>query len=180
MACQPGVQQRLAKLPQTCSDLRYGTRTMAVSIEPFEPLEILTADGQVLCGRLFRPPAEPKGAVLVAPAMGVPQKFYAAFAAWLARQELLAATFDYRGSGLSRQGSLRGFDADIFDWARLDCAAMLEMLAAAAPGQPLFWVGHSLGGQIFPFVPNRTRVAKMVMVATGSGYWRENTRAYAA
>jgi predicted alpha/beta hydrolase len=40
--------------------------------------------------------------------------------------------------------------------------------------RPLYWIGHSLGGQILPFVPNRDRVAKIVTVATGSGYWREN------
>jgi len=141
----------------------------------FTQQEIITADGHMIIGRLFVPEKQPKGAVLIAPAMGAPQNYYAPFAAWLRSQGFLAATFDYRGTGLSRRGSLRGFDANIIDWARLDCAAMVETLSARAPGRPLYWVGHSLGGQILPFVPNRGRVSKMVTVATGSGYWRENS-----
>jgi predicted alpha/beta hydrolase len=56
---------------------------------------------------------------------------------------------------LSRLGSLRGFDADIVGWAQLDCTAMVETLSARAPAKPVYWIGHSLGGQIFPFVANR-------------------------
>jgi predicted alpha/beta hydrolase len=141
----------------------------------FTQQEIVTADGHMIIGRFFVPGEQPKGAVLIAPAMGTPQTYYAPCAAWLATQGFLAATFDYRGTGLSRRGSLRGFNADIIDWARLDCAAMVETLSARVSGRPLYWVGHSLGGQILPFVPNRGRVAKMVTVATGSGYWRDNS-----
>lgn len=108
--------------------------------------------------------------MLVVPAMGVAQDYYRPFAQWLAAQGFVAATFDYRGTGLSRRGSLRGYQADIFDWARLDCAAMIEAL----PEGPLYWVGHSLGGQILALVPNRSRIRKAVTVATGSGYWLEN------
>jgi len=115
--------------------------------------------------------------VLIVPAMGTPQSYYGAFAQWLAGQGYAAATFDYRGTGQSRPRSLRGFKADILDWARLDCASMIELLGNENPGIPLYWIGHSLGGQIFALVPNRERVAKAVTVATGSGYWRENAAA---
>src|SRR5439155_18921471 len=97
------------------------------------------------------------------------------FAEWLAGQGFLVATFDYRGTGLSRPRELRGFRTDIFEWGRLDCAAMIDAVAARAPGKPLYWIGHSLGGQILAFVPNASRLAKAVTVATGSGYWRENS-----
>jgi len=139
----------------------------------FESREIAAADGQAFAARFFPPEGEPRASVLIVPAMGTPQEFYRALAEWLSRQGLLAATFDYRGTGLSRPKALRGFKADIFDWARLDCPAMVDALAAAAPGVPLYWIGHSLGGQILALVPNRQRIAKAVTIATGSGYWRE-------
>ena len=60
------------------------------------------------------------------PAMGVSQEYYAGFANWLALHGYAAITFDYRGMGHSRHGSLRGFEADIFDWAKLDCAAAAD------------------------------------------------------
>jgi predicted alpha/beta hydrolase len=132
---------------------------------------VTAADGQEIAARFFDPEGTPRGAVLIVPAMGVSQEYYQPFAEWLARQGFLAATFDYRGTGQSRPRRLRGFRADIFDWARLDCAAMIDAL----PAGPLYWVGHSLGGQILALVPNRDRVSKAITVATGSGYWRENT-----
>jgi predicted alpha/beta hydrolase len=129
-----------------------------------------TADGRKIAARFFPAEGKPKGAVLIVPAMGCTQDYYRPFAQWLAAQGFTAATFDYRGTGLSRVGALRGFNADIFDWARLDCAAMVDALDE----RPLYWIGHSLGGQILPLVPNADRVAKAVTVATGSGYWLEN------
>jgi predicted alpha/beta hydrolase len=136
---------------------------------------VTLADGRQIVARVFTPEGAPKAAVLVVPAMGVSQRFYEPFASWLADQGFLAATFDYRGMGLSRSGPLRELDVDLVSWARLDCAAMIDLLAARAPGLPLCWIGHSLGGQILPFVPNRERVARVVTVAAGSGYWLENT-----
>ena len=133
---------------------------------------VTAADGQRIAASFFVPPA-PRGAVLIVPAMGVPQPYYRPFAEWLSREGFAAATFDYRGTGLSRPDRMRGYQADIVDWARLDCAAMIDALAARAPGAPLYWVGHSLGGQILAFVPNLARVARAVTIATGSGYWRE-------
>lgn len=133
------------------------------------------ADGRPIAASFHLPQQQPKGAVLIVSAMGVAQPYYAPFAAWLAQQGFVAATFDYRGTGRSRPRSLRGFRTDIFEWAGLDCAAMIEAVASLAPGKPLFWIGHSLGGQILPFVPNRDRLAKAVTIATGSGYWRENS-----
>jgi predicted alpha/beta hydrolase len=133
--------------------------------------KVVAADGTPITARFFHPDGEAKGAVLIVPAMGCSQDYYRAFATWLAAQGFTVATFDYRGTGLSRAGTLRGFTADIFDWARLDCAAMIDAL----PQRPLYWIGHSLGGQILGLVPNNRLVKKAVTVATGSGYWRENT-----
>jgi len=139
--------------------------------------EIAASDGQKIAARFFAPEGPPRASALIVPAMGTPQDYYRPFARWLASQGLLVATFDYRGAGLSRPKTLRGFKADIFDWARLDCAAMIDALAQEAPDRPLYWIGHSLGGQILGLVPNRDRIAKAVAIATGSGYWRENVAA---
>jgi len=134
-----------------------------------------TATGHELAAEVFAPPGEPRGAALIVPAMGVTQGYYASFAGWLAEQGLVVATFDYRGMGRSRNGSLRDVKATILDWAAVDCAAMVDAVAARAPGKPLTWIGHSLGAQILPFVPaaSRARIAKALAIASGTGYWRE-------
>jgi predicted alpha/beta hydrolase len=136
--------------------------------------QVVATDGTKIVGRFFQPQGEATGAILIVSAMGAPQSYYEPFAVWLARQGFLVATFDYRGTWLSRTGTLRGFQADLFDWARLDCGAMVEALSARLPGKPFYWIGHSLGGQILPFVPGRERIAKAVTIAAGSGYWLEN------
>lgn len=136
-------------------------------------VEIKAKDGFVLSARVA-PSPEPKGAVLIVPAMGVPQSFYEPLARWLAAQGFTTMTFDYRGMGASRRGPLALLDATIFTWAERDVAAALDALAHYAPDVPITWLGHSLGGQIVPFVPNRERADKIITIATGSGYWREN------
>lgn len=133
------------------------------------------ADGYPIATRWFEPERPPRGAMLIAPAIGVPQSYYASFARWAASQGLLVATFDYRGIGDSAPASLRGFQASVFDWARLDAQAVLDALAARAPETPVTWVGHSMGGQLLPFLERGERIERAITVATGSGYWRENS-----
>ena len=141
----------------------------------FVEKNIASKDGYALTSRLYRAQRPvPVATIVIAPAMGVVQTYYTALAAWLADQGFDVFTFDYRGIGLSRRGSLRGFKADMLDWAQLDAAALIDAAADHAPDRPLYWIGHSLGGQIFPFVPNNHRVTRMVTVAAGNGYWREN------
>jgi len=48
-------------------------------------------------------------------------------------------------------------------------------MKARAPRMPLYWVGHSLGGQLLGLIPNRERIDRVITIATGSGYWRENS-----
>jgi predicted alpha/beta hydrolase len=140
---------------------------------------VITDDGFELHATTFGDAPRCRAAVLIAPGMGVEQHFYAAFAQWLAERGFFVATFDYRGIGHSRppqyRQSLRGFEADLMTWAGRDCAAMVDYTAARAAGKPLLWIGHSLGGQLLALVPNHERVAAMLTVACGSGYWRENS-----
>jgi predicted alpha/beta hydrolase len=139
-------------------------------------LELSTPDGTRLAASHYAPAGAARAAVLIAPAMGVRQDYYADFAVWLAGQGYHALTFDYRGMGRSRPAglrSLRELDADLFDWAD-DTDAAIEQLLALAPGLPLLVVGHSLGAQLAGMLKHSDRIAGMVSVAAGSGYWRDN------
>ncbi|THD14765.1 alpha/beta hydrolase [Pseudofulvimonas gallinarii] len=134
-------------------------------------------DGHELAATHYPARVPVQGAVVIASAMGVSQGYYRPFSEWLAGQGWHVLTFDYRGIGRSRRGPLRRLEADVLTWARRDCAAAVDAAAALAPGKPLTWIGHSLGGQLFAMVPNRDRVDRVLTVATGSGYWRENAPA---
>lgn len=141
------------------------------------PLTLPATDGYPLGATCFGAPSSARAGVLIVPAMGVSQAFYTPFAHWLSGQGFFALCFDYRGTGRSRHGSLRGFEADVTRWAERDVAAMLAALHERLPGRQVFWVGHSLGGQVLGLVPNRELVDAAVTVAAGSGYWRENSPA---
>jgi len=139
-----------------------------------ETAAVETKKGHQLISTVYSPETLIKGAVLIVPAMGVTQKYYASFATWLAGHGYRVITFDYSGIGLSQSGHLRDIDVNISDWAGDDCAAMLDAVSNKADGKPVYWIGHSLGGQIIGLLPNANLIAKAVTIASGSGYWLEN------
>ncbi len=75
-----------------------------------QALTLKCADGYPLAATAFRAAGAAKGAVVLAPALGVPRKFYFAFAQYLAERGYDALCFDYRGSGDSVRGPQRGRD----------------------------------------------------------------------
>lgn len=140
-----------------------------------EEQSIDNGNGHLLSSHWYRPTGAPIGAVLIAPAMGVKQRFYADFATWLAERGYLVVTFDYLGMGRSRQVPMRQLKVDLLDWARHDCSAVLASVADASGKLPLYWIGHSVGAQILPLVKGHQRLTRIVTIAAGSGYWRENS-----
>ncbi|MBI4822199.1 MAG: alpha/beta fold hydrolase [Deltaproteobacteria bacterium] len=127
-------------------------------------------DGYPLRGALFVPEKTVGGAVLIAGAMGVRQRYYRGFGEFLSRRGLASLTFDYRGIGESRRGPAQGLDASMIDWAERDLGGAVRALTSRFSELPLLWVGHSLGGQLMGFVEAPVRAA--VFVASQSGYWR--------
>lgn len=138
-----------------------------------EAVELRSTGGAVIAARFHEPPSSPLGAVVIGGAMGVRQDYYDAFAQWLATQGFLVASFDYRGMGDSQRGPLKGLKADLFDWAD-DFDAVIDETARRSGNAPLYIVGHSLGAQLPGMLKNRDRIAGLVSVAAGSGYWRDN------
>jgi predicted alpha/beta hydrolase len=136
---------------------------------------VVAADGYSLSAHTFGDVHTARAGVLIVPAMGVEQTYYAPFAHWLVERGYFVVTFDYRGMGHSRRGPLKQLKADVYTWVMQDCAALVEYAAVRIAGKPLLWIGHSLGGQVLGLLPNRDRIAAMMTVATGSGYWRENS-----
>lgn len=132
--------------------------------------------GHALTSYWHAPSAAPRGAVIIAPAIGIPQSYYQAFAAWVAEQGLLAVTFDYAGSGESLHGPLRVVPHGVTDWAQHSCSAVLAQVHNQHADIPLYWIGHSLGGQIVPFIEGNEKISKLITVACGNGYWKFNDR----
>lgn len=128
-------------------------------------MTLAAADGYRLGATLFE---GGERAVLVMPATGVPQSYYAKFAAYLAGRGFTVLTFDYRGIGRSLHGHVRGVAARMRDWALLDAAAAFDSLR----GKEIYIVGHSFGGQAIGLLPGPERIARALVVGAQSGYWR--------
>ena len=146
---------------------------MAADISPVSQ-SLQAAGGTPLALRTYAPLGAVRGSVVIGGAMGVRQDYYAPFAQWLAAQGWKVTSFDYRGMGDSLPpGGLKGFQADLYDWAR-DYEAVIDHAKAALPMQPLYLLGHSLGAQLPGLLRNAHHVSGLLSVAAGSGYWREN------
>lgn len=137
-----------------------------------QKLEIPGCDGYPLAATVVAPGAGTSDWVIVGPAIGVAARFYAPFAAALARCGIAAVTFDYRGIGASRPARLRGFDASMGDWAALDMAGVTTWVHHSHQPRRLFLVGHSLGGILAGLMDCSGLVDAMITVASENVYWR--------
>ncbi|MEB3298218.1 MAG: alpha/beta fold hydrolase [Candidatus Sericytochromatia bacterium] len=139
---------------------------------PTEPSALVLAakDGYALAARLFGAEdlGSAKALLVVGPATGAPQRYYWRFARWFAGRGYAVLTFDYRGVGLSRLGSLRGFEADFVTWAERDLSAVLDWGLEHHPR--VVMVGHSFGGQAWTMVPQARRTLGLVTFGTGTGW----------
>lgn len=144
-----------------------------------DPVVIRTTDGTDLEGVLYAPNGHCRRAVLVSGGLGIPQRFYAPFASWLALRGYRVLTFDLRGMGASRRPehrrSLRGLDADMLTWARQDFPAAVQALSDQDGVESIALIGHSLGVHhaAMTDADTQNRIDTVVSVAAGAGYWRD-------
>jgi predicted alpha/beta hydrolase len=150
-------------------------------------------DGYLLGASLFLPRGAKRHAVLINSATAVPRKIYRGFAGYLARRGCAVLTYDYRGTGDSRQKavvgynqpkSLVGFKASMADWAALDVTAAVAWMRERYKALPLNYVGHSFGGQALGLLPDNTEVSRALLIAAQAAYWKlmaspERYRVYA-
>lgn len=116
------------------------------------------ADGKRLAVWQFEPPAgrRARAVAVIAPATGVPQRFYRPFARWLTHRGYAVFTLDYRGLGESRCDGGGTAGTSMRDWMLGDLPTVLTLARARArqgdAPLPLLWVGHSLGGHALPLL----------------------------
>jgi predicted alpha/beta hydrolase len=148
---------------------------MQSELKPLKRM-LQASDGFTLTALEYPAQQPVKGRLIVAGATGVPQLFYKRFALFASRRGYRVLTMDYRGIGLSKHGSLKGFSMNYLDWARLDLAAALDYMAkpcasaSSDKAQPLFMVGHSFGGHAFGLLPNAHQVSRFYTFGTGAGW----------
>jgi predicted alpha/beta hydrolase len=124
-------------------------------------LDLVARDGVVLRGTLYGEGNE--HALVIAGAMGVPRRYYDAFAQHAAARRFAVLTFDYRGMGESSAN-----DPRLQEWGTHDIAAAIEFFGS----RRVTLVAHSVGGQVAGLAHNLGRAESLVFVASQSGWWR--------
>lgn len=130
---------------------------------------VAAANGESINLVKHTPAGEPLGAIIVAPAIATPRRFYEDFTAWLASAGFLTYSFDYQGYGASTTAHLRDVTPTLFDWGA-DSKQVHRWVLEDAGGLPLTWLGHSLGGQLLPFIESDA-LAHAIIITSGTGYW---------
>ncbi|QJC57654.1 Putative aminoacrylate hydrolase RutD [Polaromonas vacuolata] len=141
------------------------------------PLAITAQDGYPLKGLCWRhltdTPQTARPVIVINPATSVLCTYYSRFAAYLHRNGFDVICYDYRGIGLSKPASLRGFQAGWLDWGQLDFQAVLQYAASDFPGQPVQVVGHSVGGMLIGLAASNANITRVFSMGAQHAYWRD-------
>ncbi len=138
---------------------------------PFERTVNFRSDIATLSGTLFVPGRPPKSAIVLHGATGVPHRFYAAFARWLAGQGYAVLTYDYRGFGASHGARA---SATMAVWGLGDQSAAQALMEREFPAAPFWIIGHSFGALMLPFQPGAQRVKRLIAVASGPVHFSDH------
>jgi predicted alpha/beta hydrolase len=130
-------------------------------------------DGYELGALLYAaaPSEHPARVAVLHAGAGIRARSYGAFAAFLAQAGIPTLVYDYRGIGLSRPATLRGFRASIEDWAEYDCAAAIAWLGQRFPGAAMLGIAHSIGTLLVGGALNAAKQASLVLIGAHTAYW---------
>ncbi len=151
-------------------------RAAAADKVAMRPVQFPATDGVPLSGRWFLPrdgAADPPVPVVVVPGGGIPARYYRGMAAHLAGCGASVLTFDYRGIGESRRGSLKGLQAGIDDWGCSDLGGALAHARTEFPGVAPRAVTHSIGAILLGAPPEAQGIDRVVLLAPHTAYWRD-------
>jgi predicted alpha/beta hydrolase len=126
---------------------------------------IRTKDGETISARIFVPKQEAQKVTVIAPSAEVTQDYYYQLAVFLMKRNIAVITFDFRGTGTSAPKDLRGFKANLENWAQQDLDAVLRQTKNIFPKQELIFIGHGIGGEILGLAAGSQFISRIVLVS---------------
>lgn len=134
--------------------------------------KITTKIGYKITSTEFKPDRVAEGVVIISPATGVKQTYYAKFSEFLRSEGYIVVTFDFGGISESKFKSLKAFDTSASAWGNNDLEAVLKFYQAKYPKESTSIIGHSIGGQLIGLAASIEHIDKVILVAAQSGYWK--------
>jgi predicted alpha/beta hydrolase len=112
--------------------------------------------------------------VVVLPALGVQARYYTPLAELLLAAGCATVLVDLRGQGGSTPQVDRGARFGYRELVQRDIPAVVDTVRDWFPAQPVYLLGHSIGGQLAAgYVTGPAhRVAGLILVAAGTPYYR--------
>lgn len=133
---------------------------------------VVCDDGYPLTCRAYESDRPGGVCMVIAPALGVPQRFYRDLARFLADAGITIVSLDYRGVGDSSPQSAKAQQLTFADWGRFDIDAALSFARQRFTPDTMLLLGHSCGGQLFGLAPQSETLDGVVFVASGLAHWR--------
>ena len=142
-------------------------------------VRIPALDGYELGGLLCSVPGDNPARVAVLHAgAGIRAASYRRFAMFLAQSGIPVLLYDYRGIGLSRPRSLRGFRACVEDWAEYDCTGAIAWLQQRFAGVEIVGLAHSIGALLVGGARNAAQQASLVLIGGHTAYCGDYNERY--
>lgn len=140
-------------------------------------ISIQSADGVASAITVFKTAkATPTTPVFIClPAMGVKASYYVPLAQSLTKAGCHAVTADWRGIGLSSIRASKQVDFGFREMLEMDIPELIKTVQKAFPNHPLYFLGHSLGGQLGAIYLSRHHVADvkgLVMIACATPFYK--------
>jgi predicted alpha/beta hydrolase len=129
-------------------------------------ITIRTNDGTQIWMSSYIPEKNNLKVLIIAPAVGLTQEYYYLFACFFRQQGYTILTFDYRGVGKSVPQSLKGYEANMHQWAVQDINAVLLYAKHHYPNQEIIYIGHSIGGEIIGLAPASQFINRLILVSS--------------
>jgi len=145
--------------------------TKPTSEMPAEPTTFYAADGYRLAGHCWTAQDTHAPVVVINAATSVRSAYYARFAAYLHLHGFHVITYDYRGIGRSRQGSLKPIKAGWLDWGELDFEAAIGLAKQTFTNSDIYAVGHSVGGLLVGLAPSNHSLSRVFTMGAQHAYW---------
>lgn len=128
---------------------------------------IRTKDGTTVTARIYEPGPTADKVIVIAPSAEVTQDYYYDIAVFLLEHNIAVVTFDFRGTGISAPKDLKGFKANLENWAQQDLDAVIRHTKNIFPKQELIFIGHGIGGEIVGLAAASQFISRMVLVSCG-------------
>ncbi|MGH8492730.1 MAG: alpha/beta hydrolase family protein [Moraxellaceae bacterium] len=134
---------------------------------------LVAADDHRFSLRLFAA-ATPRAVFIICPAMGVMASYYDRFAEALAARGISTAITDLRGQGTSSWRASRAVNWGYATMVEQDWPVITAAVQAEWPGLPLYFLGHSQGGQLalLYLAQQPHGISGVMTIACGSTYYR--------